>query len=478
MRDTLHLNWPFLSACISFMPLLFTSCEDLRRFGKKSAQAPSTAQAPDKTASFTGDSQWRKHFKDPQLQALTHQALDNNRDLKIALQRIEMAKAQITAARSVLAPKVSGVAGAGMQRFGLYTMDGAGNSTTPIYDGRIVPRDLPDYMVGLQTSWEIDLWGKLRSKKASATARLLASVEGRNLVQTHLIAELATAYYELLALDAEIINIDETIKIQRDAFETVQVQKQAGAANELAVQQFEALLFNLQGMRLDTQQRIVEQEGVICSLLGDPKRPIARSKTGLLHSELPQLSASVPTDLLKNRPDVRRAEFELVATKADVKAARAAFLPSVSINGVLGLQAFRSNLLLNVHSATYSALGGLVAPLINRQAIQAEFDHANASQLEALNAYQQSIVNGYVEVHNQLAFIRILKDLQTLKTQEVHLLIESVGTAADLFRTRRATYIEVLNAQQNALKARLQLIGVTKRQFQVQANLYRALGGG
>ncbi|WP_395743298.1 efflux transporter outer membrane subunit [Prosthecobacter sp.] len=476
MRDILHLSWPFLSACFSLVPLMFTSCEDLRRFGKKSA-APAAAQVPDKTGSFTGVSQWRRHFTDPQLQALTTQALENNRDLKIALQRIEMAKAQITAARSVLAPKVSGVAGGGLQRYGLYTMDGAGNSTTPIYDGRIVPRDLPDYMVGLQTSWEIDLWGKLRSKKASATARLLASVEGRNLVQTRLIAELATAYYELLALDAEIINIDETIKIQRDALETVQVQKQAGAANELAVQQFEALLFNLQGMRMDTQQQIVEQEGIICSLLGDPKRPIARSKTGL-QSALPHLPASVPADLLRNRPDIRRAEFELTATKADVKAAKAAFLPSVSINGMLGLQAFRPNLLFNVHSATYSALGGLVAPLVNRRAIQAEFDHASASQLEALNAYQQSIVNGYVEVHNQLAFIRILKDLHSVKTREVHLLMESVGTAADLFRTRRATYLEVLNAQQNALKARLQLIGVTKRQFQVQASLYRALGGG
>lgn len=472
MREPLHLNWPFLSACISFMTLLFTSCEDLRHHGNK------TQQAPEKTASFTGVSHWRKHFTDPKLQALTEQALKNNLDLKIAIQRIEMAKAQITAARGMLAPKVSGVAGAGIQRFGLYTMDGAGNSTTPIYDGRIVPRDVQDYTVGLQTSWEIDLWGKLRSKKASATARLLASVEGRNLVQTHLIADLATAYYELLALDAEITNIDETIKIQRDALETVQTQKKAGSANELAVQQFEALLFNLQGMRLDTQQRIVEQEGVICTLLGDPQRPIARNRASLMNSTLPQLSSSVPADMLKNRPDIRRAEFELVATKADVKAAKAAFLPSVSINGVLGLQAFQSNVLLNIHSATYSALGGLVAPLINRKAIQAEFDHANASQLEALSTYQQSIVNGYVEVHNQMAFIRILKDLQTLKTKEVHLLIESVATATDLFRTRRATYIEVLNAQQNALKARLQLIGVTKRQFQVQANLYRALGGG
>jgi multidrug efflux system outer membrane protein len=472
MREPLHLNWPFLSACISFMTLLFTSCEDLRRHGNK------TQQAPEKTASFTGVSHWRKHFTDPKLQALTEQALKNNLDLKIAIQRIEMAKAQITAARGMLAPKVSGVAGAGIQRFGLYTMDGAGNSTTPIYDGRIVPRDVQDYTVGLQTSWEIDLWGKLRSKKASATARLLASVEGRNLVQTHLIADLATAYYEVLALDAEITNIDETIKIQRDALETVQTQKKAGSANELAVQQFEALLFNLQGMRLDTQQRIVEQEGVICTLLGDPQRPIARNRASLMNSTLPQLSSSVPADMLKNRPDIRRAEFELVATKADVKAAKAAFLPSVSINGVLGLQAFQSNVLLNIHSATYSALGGLVAPLINRKAIQAEFDHANASQLEALSTYQQSIVNGYVEVHNQMAFIRILKDLQTLKTKEVHLLIESVATATDLFRTRRATYIEVLNAQQNALKARLQLIGVTKRQFQVQANLYRALGGG
>ena len=122
------------------------------------------------------------------MQTLTDQALHNNRDLKIALQRIEMAKAQITAARSMLAPKVSAVTNGGLRRFGLYTMDGAGNNTTNFYDGRIIPRDLPDYMVGLQTSWEIDLWGKLRSKKASAVSRLLASVEGRNLVQTQLIA--------------------------------------------------------------------------------------------------------------------------------------------------------------------------------------------------------------------------------------------------------------------------------------------------
>ncbi|MBB5034693.1 efflux transporter outer membrane subunit [Prosthecobacter vanneervenii] len=478
MRESLHLSWPFFSACISFVTLFCTSCEDFRRFGKKSPTSPSAAQAPDKTASFTGVSQWRRHFTDPHLQSLTDKALENNRDLKIALQRIEMAKAQITAARSALAPKVSGTAGAGLQRFGLYTMDGAGNSTSPIYDGRIIPRDLQDYSVGLQSSWELDIWGKLRSKRSSATARMLATVEGRNLVQTQLISELATAYYELVALDAEIINIDETIKLQKDALETVQIQKQAGAANELAIQQFEALLYNLQGMRLDTQQQIVQQEGVICSLLGDPKRPVMRNRTSLHDAHLPQLSSSVPADLLKNRPDIRRAEFELVAAKADVKAARAAFLPSVSINGVLGLQAFRSNLLLNAHSATYSAVGGLVAPLINRRAIQAEFDHANAQQLEALNAYQQSIVNGYVEVHNQLAFIRILKDLQALKSKEVQILIGSVSTATDLFRTRRATYLEVLNAQQNALKARLQLIGVMKRQFQVQANLYRALGGG
>lgn len=472
MRETLHLNWPLLSTCFSFMTLLFTSCEDLRRFGKKSTQPP------DKAASFTGVSQWRKHFTDPKLQALTTQALDNNRNLKIALQRIEMAKAQITAARSMLAPTVGAVAGGGLRRFGLYTMDGAGNSTTPIYDGRIVPRDLPDYTIGLQTSWEIDLWGKLRSKKASATARLLASVEGRNLVQTQLIAQLATAYYELLALDAEIINIDETIKLQRDALETIEVQKQAGAANELAVQQFEALLINLQGMRLDTQQQIVEQEGIICSLVGDPKRPIARDRGALLHARLPQLSTSVPVDLLSNRPDIRQTEFELVASKADVKAAKAAFLPTVSINGMLGFQAFQPNLLFSARSAAYSALGGMVAPMINRKAIQAGFDHANAAQLEALNAYQQAIINGYVEVHNQLAFIRILKQLQAVKTKEVNLLIESVGTASDLFRTRRATYLEVLNAQVNALKARLQLIGVTKRQFQVQTHLYRALGGG
>lgn len=193
---------------------------------------------------------------------------------------------------------------------------------------------------------------------------------------------------------------------------------------------------------------------------------------------LPRLSLQVPASLLAQRPDVRQAEHEVAATKADVKAARAAFLPSLNINGVLGFQAFRGDLLFDSHSAAYNFVGGLVTPLVNRAAIKAQFQKASAEELETQAEYQQSIVNAYVEVHNRQAKIRLLDELHTVKSEQVALLAESITTSNDLFATRRATYLEVLNAQQTTLEGRLELVDVNKRQFHLQISLYKALGGG
>jgi outer membrane protein, multidrug efflux system len=445
-----------------------------RLFAKKDAPSSPAAQLPPAPSI-----PYRSYFNDPHLLTLIDAALKSNFDLKIALQRIEGSRARLIAARGALSPTVDGVAGYSRRKFGDYTMDGAGNSGTPIYraEGLTVPRDLPDYLIGFQATWELDLWGKLRSQRDAAATRLLASDEARRWVQTTLIADLATAYYELVALDAQLTTLADTKRIQNEALESLKAQKQAGAANQLAVEQFQAQLLDLDSQKLKVQQTIVETEGSISMLLGEQRRNIPRS-SDLATARLPSLASKVPATYLANRPDIRTAELEVAASKADVAAAKAQFYPSLSLTGLLGLQAFRPELMLNGHSATYSAAGSLIAPLINRAAIKAQFKEASATQLEALYTYQQSLVNGYVEVNNQLSLLRLLEQARALKKQQVELLTTSISTASDLFKNGRATYLESLTAQQAALDARLGLLDVKKRQLQTSVALYKALGGG
>ncbi len=455
--------------------LLLSGCGSLSILPKP-IDAPKTVLTTEEIAAQT--TLWRKHFTDSNLQRLVGDAIAGNNDLKIAYQRVQAARAKVTAARGALAPNVSVGTGAGLRKFGYYTMDNAGNRTTPIYKDQIIPQDLPDFNVGLQAAWEVDIWGKLRSQRGAAISRVLGSEAGRRFVLVSLLSDLTTHYYDLLALDSTIPILDDNIKIQQDALGAVEAQKAAGIANSLAIEQFEARLFKLRAMKIEAQLEINDHEAAMRLLLGDPAHSITRTQTSLTQLSAPRLSRNVPASLLTQRPDVRQAELEVTAAKADVKAARAAFLPSLNITGALGLQAFRGDLLFNSHSAAYSVAGGLVAPLINRAAIKAEFQAASAAELEALAAYQQSIVNAYVEVHNQQVKIRLFDELQDVVRHQVAMLEKSVATSSSLFNTRRATYLDVLNAQQTTLDGRLELVDVMKRQFQMQVLLYKAIGGG
>jgi outer membrane protein TolC len=182
--------------------------------------------------------------------------------------------------------------------------------------------------------------------------------------------------------------------------------------------------------------------------------------------------------LLKNRPDIRQAEHELLATGADVYAAQAAFYPSLNLVANVGFQTFNSQFWLSPASIAYNVLGGLTAPLLNRSELKARLGIAKASQLEALYQYQKAVVNGYVEVANSLAKISNLAQIFTLKNREVQVLTEAIESSANLFKTGRASYLEVIITQANALQAKIGLIEVKKRQHQSTVEIYRALGGG
>ncbi|MVM34508.1 efflux transporter outer membrane subunit [Spirosoma sp. HMF4905] len=421
-------------------------------------------------------------FTDTRLVALIDTALARNPDLKITLQRIEIAKANYGISQGALLPRVDAVATAGVDRYGRYTLNGVGNYDTNLSDNisgaSQIPNPTPDYFVGLRSSWEIDLWGKLRNRRKAAYTRILASEEGRNLVVTALTADVARLYYSLLALDAELEIIGENVELQQKALELVDVQKAAGRVTELAVQQFRAQLLNTRGLEGRVQQEIVETENQLNVLLGRYPQAVARGASIEKQSLPTAVSAGLPTQLVYRRPDIRQAERELEAANVDVAVARAEFLPSLNVSPYLGFNAFRPNVLLNPQSVALGILGGLAAPVINRQQLKGNLVIRTAQSREAYYAYQRAILTGVSEVVSSLKGLENYRNVANIQRQEVDVLRQAATTSNELFANGYATYLEVITAQRNVLDAELALITTKRAQFLALVGLYRALGGG
>ncbi|GAA3776311.1 TolC family protein [Flavobacterium ginsengiterrae] len=427
----------------------------------------------------TATLKWKDFFKDQNLNNLIDVALKNNQELNMTLQEIEIAKNDIRVRKGLLLPTAGIRAGAGIEKVGRYTSQGAGDATTEIKPGVETPDPLPDFTIAAYANWEVDIWKKLRNSKKAAVNRYLATVEGKNFVITNLIAEIADSYYELLALDTQLDIVKQTITLQSNALEIVKVQKQAARATELGVKKFEAEVLTSKSLEFDILQQIKENENKINFLLGRYPQEIARTHNDFLAMLPAAVNSGIPSQLLMNRPDVKQAELELVAAKLDVKAARAEFYPSLDISAAIGVQAFKPSYLLTMpESLLYSLAGDLVAPLINRNAIKAEFSSANARQLQALYNYDKTILNAYLEVSTQLSKIENLQKGYDLKSKQVDALNTSIDVSNDLFKSARVDYFEVLMTQRDALEAKLELVDTKKEQLNAAVHVYRDLGGG
>ncbi|RQO32447.1 RND transporter [Taibaiella sp. KBW10] len=427
----------------------------------------------------TGQQQWHDFFKDPYLADLIDTALKNNQELMITLQEMVIAQNDIRLRKGALFPSVRLGGGAGLEKVGRYTSQGAGDASTDIKPGKPVPDWLPDQKIAAYAEWEVDIWKKLRNAKKAAVSRYLSTVEGKNFVLTNLIAEVANTYYELLALDNQLAIVKQNIELQKNALEIVKVQKQAARTTELAVQKFQAEVLNSQSLEYDIVQNISETENRINFLLGRYPQPIPRDKSNFLELLPASVQSGIPAQLLANRPDIKQAEQSLIAAKLDVKVARAEFYPSLNISASVGLQAFNPAYLVKLpESLLASLVGDLAGPLINRNAIKAEYFSANARQLQAVYNYERTVLNAYLEVYNQVSKIDNLGKSYDLKSQQVAALTRSISIANDLFSSARADYFEVLMTQRDALESKLELIETKKQQFNAVVNIYRGLGGG
>ena len=409
--------------------------------GCKIPQVSQPAETNQLPASFNENSdsshtdivQWRNFFTDKDLQSLVDSALANNQELRITLQEIEIARNEILSRKAALIPTVGLNAGLGVEKVGRYTSQGAGDATTEIKPGKEMPDPLPNFGVAAVANWEVDIWKKLHNAKQAAVTRYLATVEGRNFVLTNLISEVANSYYELLALDNKLAIVEQNIALQKNALEIVKVQKEAARATELAVQKFQAEVLSSQSLEYEIRQNIKETENRINFLLGRYPQEIRRSTANFLTMVPPSINAGIPSQLLINRPDIHQAELELEAAKLDVKVARAEFYPSIEISAALGLNSFSPSYLVKLpESLLYSLAGDLVAPLINRNRIKAEYLSMNARQTQALYSYQRTTLNAFLEVSTQMSNVSNLQKNYELKAQQVDALTKSIEVSNDL----------------------------------------------
>jgi NodT family efflux transporter outer membrane factor (OMF) lipoprotein len=448
---------------------------------------PCAEEAPPVPATFHGPSSsetsaqvpWCEFFQDATLADLINQAFVGNQELKILNQEIQKANYEIQKRRGAYFPFVTFGGGAGIEKSSAFTPAGTVERQLQPIPGKNFPDPVPNFLIASNVSWEVDIWRKLRNARDAAGLRFLGTQDGQNYIVTRLVAEIADHYYELLALDNRQTTLDKTIEIQQQSLEMSKAKKAAARGTELAVQRFEAEVRKNQSEKLIVTQEIVEVENKINFLLGRYPQHVARPPAEFVNLNLPMLSSGAPSQLLQNRADVRQAERELAAAGLDVQVARARFFPSLNITAGVGYSAFDTRYLFNSPEALiYNTAGELVAPIINKSAINADYLSANATQLQKVYMYQRTILNAYTEVINRLAKVQNYGESIEIKKQQLVALEASVDIATKLFQNARAEYMDVLLSQRDYMDAKTILIETKQQQLTAVIDAYQALGGG
>jgi len=476
MTKSKAFNHIALGAAVGFM-LQACGIPDMAT-KKESVPLPDNFRQELTKQASSGNVKWKDFFEDPNLVKLIDVAVVNNKEINIMMQRISVARNEIQARRGAYLPFVNIGSGAGADKIGKYTRLGAVEENLPLANGGF-PAVLGDYQFGLFSSWEVDIWKKLRNATQVAMFDYMASTEGKNFLLTNLVAEVAHSYFELVTLDNQLENLQKNIAIQQNGLNIVKQLQLFARSNSLAIKRYEAEVAKNKSRIFEIKQQITVTENRINYLLGRTPEPIQRSSAGFMELKPKFLNTGIPSQLLQNRPDIRQAELELKAAKLNIEVARANFYPSLGIKAGVGFDAFAMRYLVNTPESLAATLAGdLVAPLVNKNAIIAEYKNANAMQVQAAFEYEQSIIKAYTEVLNQISNIDNLGKNYQLKKSQVDSLVKSIDISTQLFKSARADYLDVLLTQRDALDAKRELIDTKQKQINAMVDLYKSLGGG
>lgn len=415
-----------------------------------------------------GDVPWKEYFTDPYLVSLIDEGIKNNFDLQIAYTRIQQAEASLGIAKAAYFPDVALVGQINQSR----SSNGSRGKDVLGYQST-------NYSLGVSASWELDIWGKLNRQSKAKYAQFLSSHAYKNLIQTSLIANIATSYYSLLALDEQLKITEETVGLLEENVETMQALKNAGDQNGAAVEQSKSLLYSTQASIPDLESQIRQIENSICTMIGRKPGVVTRS-TIYNQERIDRLEYGIPTQMLAKRPDVQQAELSFRSAFELTNAAQASFYPSITLtSGTIGFGTY--NTLANFfkpENIFANIIGGLTQPLFAKKQLTGNLKIAKAQQQEALLTFEQTVLQAGQEVTDILfSFESSLKKNET-RERQIEACKNSVYFTQELLKAGDANYTEVLNAEQNLLNALISQVNDKLEQLQCTVNLYRALGGG
>lgn len=447
---------------------------DNKARGENKAVPASFGQAPTEAGpSVAAQKHWDQFFADPDLRALIEQALKNNQELNIRLQEIIVTQNDVAALRGEYLPKLDGGLGVGVHKPGEYTSEGVSDRAHGVPDPR------PDFRFGFAASWETDVAGRFRSARKAANFRYEATIQERNFLVTEIVAEIAKSYYDLVALDSQLQILERNLELQKNSLEVVTLKKAAARDTELGVQRFQAEVLKNQGRKFALEQQRIVVESRINFLVGRFPQRVERNPGFFNFANPTGVTTGLPSDLLENRPDVKAAELRLAAAKFDTKSAKARFYPSLRLDADVGFESFNAaHLLATPQSLAYNLAGNLMAPLLNRAAIKADYRSANARQIQAVFEYERAILQAYTDVYNQLNAITNLRRRYEQINGQVTALQAAIDVAKALYQSAHADYNEVLMTTRDSLEAEMELVEAKKDQLQALVAIYQALGGG
>ena len=457
---------------LAFLPVVIVAlagCAVGPNYKRPALSVPTDYRAakPSPTAppSSLGNETWWQVYQDPVLAQMIHTALQQNYDVRIAATRVLEAQAQLGITRANQLPSAS--VGAGV----FSEQNPKVSNTFPAYQ-------VNAGQLNLSVIWNLDFWGKYRRQTEEARAQLLGTEWGQRATMSSLVASVATAYFQLRALDSELEISKRTLASRQQSLQLTQVLFSHGGASDLDVSQSEQLVYTASESIPDLERQIEQQENVLSILLGENPQSIPRGRA-ITEQPIPaSIPAGLPSQLVERRPDVREAEENVVAANAQIGVAKSAFFPSISLTGMGGLESNALNQFISAPAQSWYAAFSVSQPVFEGGRLRSGLRLARAQWQESVLSYQQTVQDAFEQVSN--ALVAFQKDREFRGQQE--LLTQAAQRSDDLslvlYKQGGASYLQVLTSETNYFSAQLNLVQAQLNERLALVQVYEALGGG
>lgn len=427
---------------------------------------------------------WRNFFNDPQLIALIDTALVNNYDMRTALKNIEIANRNLRQNRLEYLPSIDANIATVNRQF--RSKDFYSNPSSRWYseNGEEAPDRLYQYQsqfsAGLEFSWELDIWGRIAHQQDALKSDFLDSYEAKNAIQTRLIADVAKGYFNLIMLDAQIEVAKRNLQLNDSTLRMIRLQYDAGEITALAIQQTESQRLVAASLIPDLEKEIALQENALNVLIGEMPNVVTRGfKIDSLMNTENSITLGSPLEIVRNRPDIKRAEYALISANAEMNLRQIMRYPQLSLSGVLGTNAMLPKNWYNIPGALLGGfVGGLTTPIFRNGRLKNQWEVAKIEREKTELELQKTVMEAVHEVSNAVITVEKQKEQIELTRRRVENSELAVKNASLLFMSDYATYLEVITAQSNALSSELALVDIRQKQLEAYVDLYRALGGG